>query len=780
MSDKPSVTPYEGPSGGWGSVRSLGDILVREGVPVSGPLVLQEQNKPHGFQCVSCAWIKPAEPKLFEYCENGAKATAWEITTKRVGPDFFAEHTCTELESWPDHDLEAIGRITEPLRWDPGTDKYLPIAWDDAFREIGEQLRAMDPNKVVFYASGRASIESTYMYALWARLFGTNNLPDSSNMCHEPTSVALPQSIGVPKGTVTLEDFDNADLLIFAGQNPGTNSPRMLNELQKAHKRGAEIITFNPLRERALERFRSPQHVKEMLTGADTPISTQYHQLQIGGDVAALAGVCKHVLELHDAAVAAGQPPVLDLDFIAQHTHGFDDFAAFVRAQEWEALQLKSGLTRGAMEAAATVYARSKAVIGIYGMGLTQHKTGVENIQMFVNLLLLRGNMGKIGAGICPVRGHSNVQGQRTVGMSEKPELVPLDKLATQYGFEPPRNKGWNTVEACQAVLRDDVQAMLQLGGNLVRAVPDTVRIEQHWRRIPLTVMVSTKLNRSHLVHGRSAYLLPCRGRIEIDRQGGVQQVVTIEDTSACVHASHGIREPAGDHLLSEPAIIAGLAKASTPPNPLVPWDEWVADYNRVRNAIERTYPEWFAGFNERMAKPGGFHLPIAARKREWNTKTGRANFIVPESLDEDPVPPPSNRDVLQLMTVRSNDQFNTTIYGYHDRFRGVRGTRMVVFMHRNDIERLSLAEGDIVRLTTEMGDEAVERHVDGFIVTPYDIPEGCLAAYYPEANPLIPMWHKADGADTPAAKSIPVSITKLAQRPQHLEANDSVLSLTA
>ena len=779
MPDKPSVTPYEGPAGGWGSVRSLGAILAREGIPVSGALVMQEQNKPKGFQCVSCAWIKPAEPHLFEYCENGAKATAWEITKKRVTPDFFAKHTCTELEGWPDRDLEAIGRITEPLRWDAATDKYVPVSWDDAFRDIGEQLRGMDPKRVVFYASGRASLETTYMYALWARLFGSNNLPDSSNMCHEPTSVALPLSIGVPKGTVTLEDFDNADLLIFAGQNPGTNSPRMLSELQKAHERGAEIVTFNPLRERALERFRSPQHVKEMLTATDTPISTQYHQLQIGGDTAAFTGVCKHVLALHDQAVAAGQSPVLDLAFIGQHTHGFEEFAAFCHAQAWEDLQRKSGLTRGAMEAVAVVYARSNAVIGIFGMGLTQHRTGVTNIQMFVNLLLLRGNIGKLGAGICPVRGHSNVQGQRTVGMSEKPELVPLDKLKELYRFEPPREKGLNTVEACEAVLRDDMQAMLQLGGNLVRAVPDTVRVEEHWRRIPLTVMISTKLNRSHLIHGRSAYLLPCRGRIEIDRQASGPQAVTIEDTSACVHASHGIREPASEHLMSEPAIVAGLAKASAPANPLVPWDEWVADYGRVRDAIERTYPDWFADFNTRMAQPGGFHLPLAARKREWDTKTGRANFILPGSLDEDPAAPSGGRAVLQLMTVRSNDQFNTTIYGYHDRFRGVRGTRMVVFMHRNDIERLSLAEGDIVRLTTEMGD-SVERHVDGFIVTPYDIPEGCIAAYYPEANPLIPMWHKAEGAGTPAAKSIPVSILKLAAPPEHLEANDSVLSVTA
>ncbi len=771
MTDTPSIKPYKGPAGGWGSVRSLGSILAKEGVPVSGALVLTQQNKPKGFTCVSCAWIKPAEPHVFEYCENGAKATAWEITTKRVGPEFFAKHTVTELEGWSDHDLEAIGRLTHPLRYDALSDTYVEVGWQEAFDDIGARLRAMDPKKVVLYASGRASLESSYMYALFARMLGSNNLPDSSNMCHEPTSVALPQSIGAPKGTVTLEDFDNADVLIFAGQNPGTNSPRMLNELQKAHKRGVPIITFNPLRERALERFRSPQHVMEMMASIDTPISSQYHQVRIGGDVAALTGVCKHVLALDDAAQAACGPRVLDTAFIAEHTHGFDAFAEFVRGHPWEALERQSGLSRGAMEAVATVYARSNAAIGIYGMGLTQHRTGVENVQMFVNLLLLRGNIGKLGAGICPVRGHSNVQGQRTVGITEKPELAPLDKLKELYSFEPPREKGLDTVGACHKVLADEVEAFVELGGNFIRAVPETVAMEKHWRDIPLTVMISTKLNRNHVIHGRAAYILPCRGRIEIDVQATGPQIVTTEDTSACVQSSRGMRDPASEHLMSEPAIIAGIAQAALPPNPAVPWAQWVDDYSLVRDAIERTYPALFSDFNTRMEKPGGFHLPITARTRDWHTPTGRANFIVPRSLNEDIAVPDGARDVLQLMTVRSNDQFNTTIYGYHDRFRGVRGTRMTLFMHTNDIERLSLAEGDIVALTAAV-DDGVVRRVEGFIVTPYDIPEGCMSAYYPEANPLIPVWHHAEGADTPAAKSIPVTLEKMDLPPQHLAAD--------
>ncbi|MBC7800389.1 MAG: FdhF/YdeP family oxidoreductase [Gemmatimonadaceae bacterium] len=770
MTDAPSMKPYDGPAGGWGSVRSLGSILSKEGIPASGTLVLTRQNKPRGFQCVSCAWMKPADPHVLEFCENGAKATAWEITTKRIGPDFFAAHTCAELERWTDHDLEAVGRITEPLRYDRASDTYVPVGWDEAFRDIGQRLQAMTPANVVLYASGRASLETSYMWALFARMYGTNNLPDSSNMCHEPTSVALPESIGAPKGTVTLDDFDHADLMIFCGQNPGTNSPRMLNELQKAHRRGAAIITLNPLRERALEKFRSPQGVAEMLGGIDTPISSQYHQVRIGGDIAALVGVCKHVLALDDAAQAAGLPRVLDAAFIDEHTHGLDTFAAAVREHSWDELERRSGITRGAMEAIATVYARSTAAIGIYGMGLTQHRTGVENVQMFVNLLLLRGNMGKRGAGICPVRGHSNVQGQRTVGITEKPELAPLDLLRDLYGFEPPRATGMHTVDACEAVLADRVEAFIELGGNFIRAVPETAAMERHWRDIPLTVMISTKLNRNHVIHGRAAYILPCRGRIEVDMQATGPQSVTVEDTSGCIQASHGIRDPASPHLLSEPAIVAGIAQATLRPNPAVPWSDWVGDYSLVRDAIERTYPHLFADFNRRVEEPGGFHLPNTARKRDWKTPTGRATFIVPKSLNADIEIPAGRRDVLQLMTVRSNDQFNTTIYGYHDRFRGVRGTRMTLFMHVNDIERLSLAAGDFVALNTETGD-AVVRRVEGFIVTPYDIPEGCMSAYFPEANPLIPIWHHAEGAGTPAAKSIPVSVHRLDRPPVPLAA---------
>ncbi|MEE1656235.1 FdhF/YdeP family oxidoreductase [Microvirga sp. CF3062] len=759
MSDKPKIKPYPGPAGGWGSVRSVESILTKEGRLVSGNAILLKQNKPDGYACVSCAWAKPADPHPFEYCENGAKATAWELTTKRVTPEFFGKHTLSELRTWSDHDLEEAGRLTYPMRYDSASDTYVPVSWDEAFQEIGQELKTFDPRQVVLYASGRASLETSYMWALFARLYGTNNLPDSSNMCHESTSVALPESIGVSVGTVVLDDFELTDCILFFGQNVGTNSPRMLHPLQEASKRGVPIITFNPLKERGLERFTNPQAPTEMLTGSETRISSQYHQVKIGGDVAALMGLAKILIETDDKARATGGRPVLDHAFIAEHTYGFEEFAKAARQAQWPELERRSGLSRSTLEAAATAYARANAVIGIYGMGLTQHKAGVENVQMLVNLLLLRGNIGKPGAGICPVRGHSNVQGQRTVGIAEKPELVPLDKLKEQYGFEPPRWKGMTTVEVCEGIIKGEVKAFVALGGNFVRAAPETAALEEAWPRMRLSVQISTKLNRNHLIPGEVTYILPCLGRIEIDEQATGPQAVAVEDSTACIHGSKGIAKPASPDLLSEPRIVAEIAKATLPPNPKVPWDDWVADYARVRDAIEETYPEDFRAFNERMRTPGGFHRPIAARERRWKTKTGKANFVVPQSLETDLGIAENDRDIFKLMTVRSNDQFNTTVYGYHDRFRGVRGTRMVLFMNRNDIARLNLEEGDMVTLTTAV-DDGVVRQVSGLRITPYEIPEGCCAAYYPECNPLIPVWHYADKSKVPAAKSIPIRIT--------------------
>jgi molybdopterin-dependent oxidoreductase alpha subunit len=753
-----TVKPFEDASGGWGSVKSLAKSLARDGVPFTGSRVLLKQNKADGFMCVSCAWAKPADPRLFEFCENGAKATTWEITNKRATPKFFADHSVSELEQWDDHHLEAAGRLTHPLRWDAASDKYVPVEWATAFEEIGRELRALRPESTVFYTSGRASLETAFMYGLFARAYGNNNLPDSSNMCHETTSVALPESIGVPVGTCTLDDFKHTDCIFFFGQNVGTSSPRMLHQLQEAAKRGVPIVTFNPLRERGLVEFVNPQSPAEMLIKPPTRITSQYHQLKAGGDTAAIMGIAKVLFDFEEKASETGNGAVLDRDFIREHTHGFEEFRAAAKATDWAQIEIRSGLTRSALEAAAAIYAHAKSVMFVYGMGLTQHKKGVETVQTLVNLALMRGNIGRLGAGICPVRGHSNVQGQRTVGITEKPEQVPAEKLKRLFGIDTPGQKGVNTVEACEKVIEGSVRAMVLLGGNLVRAVPEHRQVEPAWRKLRLTVQILTKLNRTALVHGEISYVLPCLGRIEIDTQASGPQAVSMEDSTGCMHGSRGQVKPASPYLLSEPRIVAELAKAAAPTASTIPWDDWVADYSKIRDAIAAVYPDIFYDFNARLWKPGGFHRPIDARKRRWKTETGKANFIVPTSLSTDIDVPSDQRDVVQLITLRSNGQFNTTVYSYDDRFRGIYGSRQVVLMHRNDMDRFGLTEGQIVALTTAV-DDGVERRVDGLRVVVYDIPEGCIGGYYPECNPLLPLWHHAEKSKTPAAKSIPVRV---------------------
>jgi len=767
MSDSPKFEAYTHPAGGWSSLKAVTTYLLRENIPITGAQALWHQNKPGGFACVSCAWAKPAEPHPAEFCENGAKATAWELTSKRRPAAFFQANTLTSLEAWSDHDLEAGGRLTVPLRYDPATDRYMELRWEEAFAEIGAELKALqaeDPKSVVFYASGRASLETSYLYQLLARLYGNNNLPDSSNMCHESTSVALPLAIGVPVGTVTLDDFAKTDAIFFFGQNTGVSSPRMLHQLQEARQRGVPIVTFNPLRERGSISFANPQSPRDMLTPAETRISTHYYQLKNGGDLAAITGLCKALIEADDAAQQRGAARVLDAEFIATQTAGFDGFAEHVRGTRWADIERESGLVRADLEEAAAVFAAARALIGVYGMGLTQHRKGVQNVQMVSNLLLLGGHIGRPGGGICPVRGHSNVQGQRTVGITEKPELAPLDKLAELHGFEPPRDKGRNTVEVCEGVLDGSVRAFIGLGGNFLRAVPDTDRMEPAWRRLRLTVHVATKLNRSHLVHGEVSFLLPCLGRIEIDRQASGEQTVSMEDSTGVMHASKGVAEPAVATLLSETAIVAGIAKATLPPNPKVPWDEWVADYAKVRDVIALALPEIFHDFNARLQAPGGFHRPMAPNRHEWKTKTGKANFLGYESLVADPDTPEAGPDVLRLMTLRSDDQFNTTIYSLDDRFRGIHGTRKVLLANRDDMARLGLAEGAIVTARTAV-DEGVVREVKGLRVTAYDIPRGCVAGYYPECNPLVPLEHHAEQSKVPASKSIPVRL-RLAEAP--------------
>ncbi|WDZ97386.1 FdhF/YdeP family oxidoreductase [Herbaspirillum sp. WKF16] len=755
---------YTNSAGGWGSVKALASILMQERVVGVGARVLMKQNKPHGFACVSCSWAKPADPHLFEFCENGAKATAWEITDKRATPDFFAAHTVTQMEGWNDLELESSGRVTEPMKYDAASDRYLPVSWREAFDDIGARMKAMDPKKVVFYASGRASLETSYMYQLMARMYGTNNLPDSSNMCHESTSVALPKTIGVPVGTVTLDDFEKTGCILFFGHNTGTNAPRMLHPLEAARKRGVPVITVNPLRERGLVSFVNPQSPLEMLTPARTAISSQYLQIRIGGDTAAVMGMAKHLMAMDDAALASGAPRVLDVAFIEQHTAGFEEFARAARQADWEEIERHAGVARAELQQAAETYAAADAAMLMYGMGITQHREAVRTIHMLTNLLLMRGNIGKPGAGICPIRGHSNVQGQRTVGITEKPALVPNDKLRELYHFEPPMEKGLNTVEACEEIQRGGISAFFMLGGNFVRAIPDHGAIEPAWREIPLTVQVVTHFNRSCVIHGKTSYLLPCLGRIEIDRQSGGEQAVAVEDSTGCMHGSRGVARPASEHLLSEPAIVAELAKRILPYNPRVDWDAWVGDYALVRDAIEATWPDIFRDFNARMWKPGGFPRPLAARERSWKTPNGRANFIAPQGYDPDPDMPADAPGVLRLMTVRGDSQFNTTVYSLDDRFRGVWGTRRVLLMNAEDLRAQALAAGDFVTAHTVSAD-GVPRSVSHLRVEPFDIPRGCVMGYFPELNSLIPLSHHALESKVPAAKSVPIRLAAEAAR---------------
>jgi molybdopterin-dependent oxidoreductase alpha subunit len=746
---------YDHPAGGWGSLQSVAKHIGQER-PDAGVLeTLMRQNKPGGHMCTSCAWTKPPNPHIAEFCENGAKATLWDLTRDRCTPEFFAHHTVSELRGWSDYDLEMQGRLTHPMRYDPATDKYVETSWQEAFDGIGAKLReirARDPKSVVFYASGRASLETSYLYALLARLYGNNNLPDSSNMCHETTSVGLKKVTGSPVGTCVLSDFDHCDMIIFMGQNTGTNSPRFLHPLRAAKKRGCQIVTFNPVREAGLVTFRDPQNPVEMLAGKETVISDRYLQLKPGSDVAVLAGLCKRVFEIDDEQGGG----VIDRTFVAQHTSGWPEFEAAIRAVSWDEIEKVTGLRREDIAEVGEMYCNSEKVIGIYGMGLTQHVHGSLNIAMYVNLLLMRGNIGREGAGISPVRGHSNVQGQRTVGISEKPELVPLDKIDEMFGFKSPRDEGTTTVEAVKGILDGSIKGFVSLGGNFARAIPDQGRTDNAWKDLEINVQIATKLNRSHTLVGREAWLLPCLVRSELDLQATGPQAVSMEDSLSMIHGSEGRREPASKMVRSEPFIVAGIAKATLDPNPKVKWDEWVGDYAKVRDLIEETYPDKFERFNERLFQPGGFYKGNPARERQWKTETGKAIFTAPPTLSALGQVP--GDDSYTLVTVRSNDQFNTTIYGFNDRLRGLKTDRHVVMMNPEMIARAGLREGQEVTLSCAIEDGET-REVGGLRVIAYDLPDDTILAYYPETNPLVPLDYHDELSKTPAYKGVPVRI---------------------
>jgi len=750
--DVPGIRPYDHAAGGWDALfataRAIRDQMDAPEVVAS----LLETNKPTGFDCPGCAWGDRSPSSTFQFCENGAKAVTWETTTRRATPDFFATHTVTELLGWSDYALEDVGRLTHPMKYDAATDKYQQVAWGEAFADIGDALRRMpDPNAVEFYTSGRASNEASFLYQIFVREYGSGNFPDCSNMCQEPTSIGLPQSIGIGKGTVSLDDFDRCELIISIGHNPATNHPRMMGTLWEASGRGVPIVVLNPLRERGLERFTDPQDTMEMITGGSRRIASNYLQVRAGGDVAALKGIMKALIEFYDAGAAEA----LDQDFIQQHTQGFDTVADDLRATSWPDIERDSGLYQDEMESVAKLYARSNATIVVYGLGFTQHNTGTANIHQVVNLLLMRGNFGKPGAGICPLRGHSNVQGNRTVGITEKPYPALLDGIERTFGFRPSAAHGHDAVAAMRGIIDGRSKALIGLGGSFAVAMPDPAQCFPAMRRLDLTVFIGTKPNRSHLLAGKTSYILPCLGRTEKDVQATGHQFITVEDSMSMVHSSMGRLDPASPELRSEPAIVAGIAKATLPKS-RVPWDELIADYDRIRDAIASVFPD-FGDFNTRIRAPGGFRLPLPPTERIWNTPSGRAQFIVFEGLSEDSLGKPGS---LRLSTIRSHSQYNTTIYNLDDRYRSVFGRRDVVFMNKDDMAELGIGHGDLVDLETAIVD-ATESRLHGLTAVEHDISRGSVASYYPEANVLIPLEWGDKQSGIPAYKSVPVRVLR-------------------
>ncbi|WP_340562374.1 FdhF/YdeP family oxidoreductase [Streptomyces sp. GSL17-111] len=745
VQDAPQVRPPRRSAAGLPAVGHALRMAHREMGVKRTALTLLRVNQKDGFDCPGCAWPEEADRHTAEFCENGAKAVAEEATRARVTPAFFARHSVTDLAERSGYWLGKQGRLTQPVYLAKGADHYAPVSWTQALGIIADELRALpSPDEAVFYTSGRTSNEAAFLYQLFAREFGTNNLPDCSNMCHESSGSALTETIGVGKGSVLLEDLHQADLIIVAGQNPGTNHPRMLSALEKAKHNGAKIITVNPLPEAGLERFRNPQ-TPLGLVGTGTPLTDLFLQIRLGGDQALFRLLNKLILDT-DGAV--------DETFVAEHTDGFAAFADAARTAGWDRTLAATGLDRDAIEEALRMVLASRRTVVCWAMGLTQHKHAVATIREVVNFLLLRGDIGRPGAGVCPVRGHSNVQGDRTMGIVERPSPELLDALQKEFGFTPPRAHGYDTVEAIRALRDGRVQVFFALGGNFVAASPDTRVTEDAMRRARLTVHVSTKLNRSHVVTGARALILPTLGRTERDVQAGGEQYVTVEDSMGMVHASRGTLEPASEHLLSEPAIISRLARKVLGPASTTPWETFEQDYGHVRDRIARVIPG-FEDFNTRITHPGGFTLPHAPRdERRFPTATGKARFTA--APVEHPEIPPGR---LLLQTLRSHDQYNTTIYGLDDRYRGIKGGRRVVLVHPDDATALGLADGTYADLTSEWHD-GTERTAPGFRVVHYPTARGCAAAYYPETNVLVPLDATADGSNTPASKSVVIRLT--------------------
>jgi molybdopterin-dependent oxidoreductase alpha subunit len=709
---------------------------------------LLKLNQKDGFDCPSCAWPDPdGERKTAEFCENGAKAVASEATTKHLTPEVFREHSISELLRQSDFKLEEMGRITHPMVRRKGSDHYEPLSWDDAFRLIGDTLKSLEsPNEASFYTSGRASNEAAFLYGLFGRQFGTNNLPDCSNMCHESSGTGLTETIGFGKATIAIEDFSQADSIFVIGQNPGTCHPRMLTELQKAVRNGCKIVSINPLRETGMMRFKNPQQPFNLL-GHGTDLACLFLPVRINGDVALLKGIMKEMLAEDERT--GGK--ILAHDFIDHHTEGFDEFARDIRNESWDRIVEGSGISRDLIREAANVAMNSERMICSWAMGITQHRNGVANVQTILNFVLLRGQIGRAGAGVCPMRGHSNVQGDRTVGIWEKMSPEFLNALGKEFHFSPPEKHGFDTVRTIEAMHQGKVKVFVGLGGNFLAATPDTKYVAEALESCRLTVQISTKLNRAHLITGEQALILPCLGRTEQDVQKGGPQFVSVEDTTGVVHQSHGSLAPASEHLRSEPAIIAGIAMATLAENTTVDWQGLMDNYDRIREHIEHVVPG-FTQYNARVRQPGGFYLPNAPRQGKFRTPSARAKFTV------HPIPRHElDRDQLLLTSLRSHDQFNTTIYSENDRYRGVSGGRRVVFLNPDDMQRLGIRKDQWVDLISHF--ESETRRVERFKAIPYEIPTGCAATYFPEANALVPIRNVAEKSNQPVSKSLVITL---------------------
>ncbi|WP_435234607.1 FdhF/YdeP family oxidoreductase [Psychromonas sp. PT13] len=755
-----TIKKYKGAAGGWGSLASTAKHILHSENVAKNVRNLLKTNQDQGFDCPGCAWGEEDKNDRFRFCENGAKAVNWEATSRRLTPEFFAAHSVNSLRKQTDYFLEDQGRLSDPMSYNAETDKYEAISWDDAYALIAKHLNGLDsPHQAEFYTSGRASNEAAFVYQLFVRKFGTNNFPDCSNMCHEASGYALGQALGVGKGTVTMEDFKHADAIFIFGQNPGTNHPRMLHTLLHAADRGARIVSFNTLKERGLQRFANPQNPIDMVFGTDTKLSSQYFTPNLGGDMAAVRGMVKILLERHEQALLKDQH-VFDVDFIAEHTSGLETYLEQVRQTPWDLIISQSGLSMEEITAAADVYQAAKSVIVTWAMGVTQHKHSVPTINELTNLQLLFGNVGKPGAGLCPVRGHSNVQGDRTMGINEKPNKAFLDSIEKNFHFTPYVEEGHNAVQAVEAMLRGESKVFIGLGGNFVTAMPDTKVTQQAMSQCDLTVNIATKLNRTHLYPGKAALILPCLGRTDIDMQAGNLQRITVEDSFSMVHASQGVVKSDIRQMRSEPAILAQIAKATLGDTP-VNWQELIDDYGKIRELITKTIPG-FDDMNKRIEGAGGFYLGNAAGRREWNTTDNKAQFHsypLPDAIVQASQRALTNNRIFVLQTLRSHDQYNTTIYGFSDRYRGLSGDRNIILLNEDDISALGMKSGDKVDIEALWGDEVI-RKVTNFTLIGYDIPKGNAAAYYPETNPLVALGNYGDYTFTPNSKSIAIVIT--------------------